>query len=179
MRINREQIGGLLFLALFVCYGVTASSIPLDFLSEQDTFNARSLPIAVSVAGSLVSLMLILSSGHLRSNGVSVEFNRSVGTQAPAQTNWRATLLLVLLMFLYGLVLDYLGFLIATTLFLTAGYWIMGERHPGVLILASLPVVVGIWLIMTSLDVYLAPGELYYDIMEYSCTKGCYLGSVR
>ncbi len=58
-----------------------------------------------------------------------------------------------MLMFLYGLVLDYLGFLIATTVFLAAGYRIMGEKHPGILFVASLPVVVGIWLIMTGLGV--------------------------
>jgi len=68
-------------------------------------------------------------------------------------------------MLLYGLVLDYLGFIIATTAFLVAGYWIMGERQPGVLLLASVPVVVGIWLIMTALGVYLVPGDLYYEII--------------
>ena len=159
MRIDRSQIGGLFFLALFICYGITASNIQLDFLSEQDTFNARTLPIAVSIVGSLVSLLLILQSGKPHSNGVSA------GARGLPRTNWLATGLLVCLMVLYGLVLDYLGFIIATTAFLVAGYWIMGERQPGVLLLASLPVVLGIWLIMTGLGVYLVPGDLYYEIM--------------
>jgi putative tricarboxylic transport membrane protein len=161
MRFNRSQFGGLFFLALFVCYGVTALAIPLDFMSAQDTFNARTLPVAVSIAGSLVSLLLILLTGT--PPGHAGEAEPLVDTRL--DFNWLTTMLLVLLMFLYGLVLDYLGFLIATSLFLAAGYWIMGERHPGILLLASIPVVVGFWLIMKGLDVYLAPGDLYYRLM--------------
>jgi putative tricarboxylic transport membrane protein len=161
MRINKSQIGGLFFLALFICYGITASNIPLDFLSEQDTFNARTVPIAVSVTGSLVSLLLILLTGTPRGSVASVKPGASTGLHI----NWLATMLLVFLMLVYGSVLDYLGFIIATTAFLVAGYWIMGERHPAILLLASLPVVVGIWLIMTGLGVQLVPGELYYKIM--------------
>jgi len=160
MRLQKSQIGGLLFLALFISYGIAANNIPLDFLSQQDIFNARSLPYAISVAGALVSLLLILQA--IRTPSDPTDDPRS---KRFFDLNWFPTLALVVVMFVYALILDYVGFLIATTVFLIAGYWIMGERNPLILFLMSLPLVVGIWLMMAGLGVYLAPGNLYFDIM--------------
>lgn len=157
--MNKSQFGGLLFLALFISYGILASKIPLDFFSEQDSFNARSLPLAISVAGTLVSLLLILFSDRHKED-TSAEAVSHTATQL----NWIPTLLLVVIMIMYGVVLDYLGFLLATTGFLIAGYLIMGERRPAILLLASLPLVAGFWLILSTLGIYLSPGNLYFQV---------------
>ena len=45
-----------------------------------------------------------------------------------------------MLMILYGLTIKSVGFLVSTTVFLLAGFLILGERRPLVLAVASLPV---------------------------------------
>lgn len=54
-----SRIVGILFLILFVAYGWFASRIPLDFWSEEETFNARSMPYLIAIVGSLISLLLV------------------------------------------------------------------------------------------------------------------------
>ena len=68
-------------------------------------------------------------------------------------------------MVLYGLALEYLGFLLATTAFLIGAYLVLGERRPSVLLLASVPLVVGFWFLVSWLGIYLDPGELYHLMM--------------
>ena len=85
----------------------------------------------------------------------------SVEENANADLDWRLAAGLLVLMIAYGLALEWLGFLVATTLFLIVGFWMLGERRPGILLAVSVPFTVGFWLLLTkALDIYLAPGQI-------------------
>jgi putative tricarboxylic transport membrane protein len=59
--------------------------------------------------------------------------------------------------------MKWIGFIISSILFLLVGFYILGERRIKRMLLASIPLVVMLWFIMSSLlGVYIAPGELFY-----------------
>ena len=149
--MNNSKISGLLFLVLFSAYAYLAGDIPLDFWSEEELFNARSLPYAISAAGIPISLLLIMLP--------------SAETQQRAmfELHWSPALQLLLAMSVYGIVFEYLGFIFATLLFLLAGFAILGERRPGLMLVAVLPLTLGFWLLMDFLGIYLGPGELFLN----------------
>ena len=69
---------------------------------------------------------------------------------------------LLLLVVLFGMALDWLGFVVSSTLFLMGGYWLLGERRIKTLLLASIPFVLVFWFVLVKLlDIYLAPGRLF------------------
>ena len=150
--ISKTKVGALLFLLLAVGYGWTAAHIPLDFWSQAEVFNARSLPLAIATASALIAL-LILATGP-----------SDQGWGMLAGLRWRPVLALVILMVLYGLALEALGFAIATTLFLVGGYLVMGERRPARLFAASVPLVLLFWLLMAQLGIHLDQGTLIHAL---------------
>ena len=143
------RLPALLFIMLFTTYGQLAQDIPLDFWSEQEVFNAQSMPYLISQAGILISSLLFLFPG--KTPDVIRE---------QASLDWlRASLLLVLLSG-YGLILEFAGFALATVLFLVAGFVVLGERRAHLIFLASIPLVLGFWLLMDALGIFLAPGDI-------------------
>ena len=150
---SKTKIGAVLFLLLSAGYAWMAAVIPLDFWSEQEVFNARSMPLIVAAVAILICLLLL-----------TVRTAES-GWDEIRGYRWRATLSLVVAMILYGFLLEYLGFLLATSAFLALSYWILGERRPIRLLLASVPLVVCFWAMISSLGIYLDPGELYHSMM--------------
>ena len=111
--MNNSKISGLLFLLLFSAYGYLAGDIPLDFWSEEELFNACSL------------LLITLPSAETY-------------WRAMFELHWPPALQLLLAMSVYGIVFEYLGFIVATLLFLLAGFAILGERRPGLMLVAAL-----------------------------------------
>ena len=76
--------------------------------------------------------------------------------------NIKTIALVILLMVIYSTLLEPLGFIVSTLLFLIAGFWVMGERRGRILLLSSVPMVVIFWLVMTQLlDIYLAAGTFW------------------
>jgi len=150
MNLSRTRIGGLAFLLLSLAYGYSATSIALFPGEESEPFSARTLPYFLAALGSALSLLLLLGRDEDR-----VEEN------ANADLDWRLAAGLLVLMIAYGLALEWLGFLVATTLFLIVGFWMLGERRPRILLAVSVPFTVGFWLLLTqALDIYLAPGQI-------------------
>ena len=79
--------------------------------------------------------------------------------------DWKRVIFLVIAMIVYGLIMRWLGFLIASVLFLLAGFAILGERKIGKMLLAAVPLVLLLWFIMSALlGVYIAPGEVFYQL---------------
>ena len=75
---------------------------------------------------------------------------------------WRPCLQLTAAMFLYGMSFEFLGFLLATFLFLLVGFAILKEKR----YLLSLAVAAGValfmWLVLTQLfSIHLDSGEVY------------------
>lgn len=153
MSVSKDRIGAFLFLVFSCAYGVYAWQIPLLPTEQGIAVSASTLPKIYAVVGVVVSLLALAGSFLQQVSGPQGD--------SGALALGRTALLLVL-MVLYALMLDPLGFLLATEVFLLAGYLLMGEYRPKVLFWASVPVVVVFWLIMTRvLGIYLAPGMLW------------------
>ena len=156
MNVNREKMGALLILALSIAYGGFAFKIPLIFLSQGETLNARTMPFALSIAGIVLSLLIIILPGFDKENVISVK-------AALSGLDWRRSGWLLGLMIFYSLSMPWIGFVIASIVFMAGGTMILGERNYKKILLASIPLVIALWFILTKLlGMYIAPGELYY-----------------
>lgn len=143
--MSRDRVGALLLLVFFVAYGYLSTSITLLPFQLNQAFHARTAPQFLTFAGIILALVLLVRPSDMRPIDTS------------GMTFTRVALLCGLMIF-YGFTVRSLGFLIATSLFLMGGFWVMGERRGVVLIGASIPIVVGFWLLMTqALDVFVAP----------------------
>jgi putative tricarboxylic transport membrane protein len=142
--MHAAKISGVVFLLLFSAYGLLTRDIQLDFWAAEELFTARTWPMIVAAGGVLLSLLYIFSADRL--------------PRLESGLNWVPLVLLLILMSCYGAVLEPLGFIISTTLFLLIAYMILGERRPVWLILCSFPVVVFFYLLLSSLGIYLEPG---------------------
>ncbi len=150
MTLTKERIGALFFLVLSLAYGYLAYQIKLYPGDELEAMTARTLPIVLSGLGILFSLVLIATANQ-KDQGKNI-----------AGLDWKPVILLMLLSLVYGFALDWLGFLVSTTLFLIAGFRILGEKRPKILLLVAVPFVFIFWFGLTQmLDIYLAPGRIF------------------
>jgi putative tricarboxylic transport membrane protein len=152
---NPEKVGALFFLAVSVAYGLYAFKIPLTLLAQQETFSARTMPFALSVLGALLSaLIIILPDSEEGGETVASIFSG---------LDWRRAWYFIAMMVVYAIAMTWLGFILASIIYLGAGFYLLGERRIKVLLLASIPLVIGIWLLMSKiLGMYIAPGEIFY-----------------
>ncbi len=158
---NKDRIGSLLILAFSVVYLRYALVLPLDPTASVESFTPRTLPIGLSVAAILFSLVqILLSFGQDGDNRLSV---------AVRDFNWKPTLLLILLMGAYAFVFDALGFLLSSFLFLLCGFLILGERRFLLAAGIAASLVLFLWAILTQLfGLYLDAGDLYRLIARQS-----------
>jgi putative tricarboxylic transport membrane protein len=151
--LSRDRVGGLIFLIFCLAYGYQTTIIPLFPGDEYEAFTARTLPWMLTIAGIFLSLLLIVMAQPNEKSGAVIDFD------------WRLLISFVLLMIAYGFGLTWLGFVLATSLFLLAGFWVLGERRKSVLFGASFPFVTAFWLLLTKvLDIYLEPGYLFLSL---------------
>ena len=150
MTLSKERIGALFFLVVSIVYGYLASEIKLYPGDELDPMTAQTLPYVLSAMGIAFSLFLLINGDH-----------KDFGSGF-ARLNWKPVIALMLLTLFYGFSLDWLGFLISTTVFLIAGFRILGEKRIKVLLLVAVPFVFIFWFGLTQLlDIYLAPGRIF------------------
>ncbi len=149
----RDRVGGLIFLIFCLTYGYQTTLIPLYPGDEYAPFTARTLPWMLTSAGVFFSLLLIVMAQPDEKSGATLDFD------------WRLLITFILLMTAYGFGLTWVGFVLATSLFLLAGFWVLGERRKLVLFGASFPFVTAFWLLLTKgLDIYLEPGYLFLSL---------------
>ncbi|WP_370278680.1 tripartite tricarboxylate transporter TctB family protein [Pontibacterium sp.] len=154
MNICKDHIGGMTFLLLSVAYGYYAGQIPLLPGDEYEPFTAQTVPSALAILGGILSIALLVTAD--RGEGSSLKL-RGYDFSLVAK--------LLVLVVIFALALEWIGFLLATIVFLIGGYWLLGERRIKTLLVASVPFAVGIWAILTQLlDIYLAPGALFNQI---------------
>ncbi|WP_394193261.1 tripartite tricarboxylate transporter TctB family protein [Pseudoalteromonas atlantica] len=154
--LNRELLGPGLFLALFTLYAVVAWQIPLLPFEEYETVTSATLPKVYAGFGIVVCLLSIGATLLKQAEAVD-EAHQSL-----EKADVLRTLGLIVLMTLYSAMLEPAGFLLSTSLFLIAGFFVMGERRKKVLLFASIPVAVVFWFLMTQvLGIYLVPGNLW------------------
>jgi len=151
MTLNRDAVAALALLAAFLGFGYEATLVELFPGQETEVFSPRTMPLALAVGGTLLCFARLVQS--LR--------HPEPGQVALGGFDWRRAGLLCVTMIGYGLLFEPLGFLLATAVFLSAGFLVLGERR--VLMLTVLPLVFAalFWLLMTKvLGLYLAPGLL-------------------
>ena len=151
MTLSKERIGALFFLVLSIAYGYSASEIRLHPGDEYEAMTARTLPYVLSGLGVVLSFALLLGGRHEKP---------PAGTLS--RLDWKPVLLLLGITIVYGLTINWLGFLVATTLFLIAGFRILGEKRLKILLGVAIPFVFIFWFGLTQLlDIYLAPGRIF------------------
>ena len=152
----KKTIGGVLFLVLSIFYGYNASQIQL-FSSVVEAFNARTLPLGLSAAGVIFSILLLV----IPDKNPEIDFIDRI-----KKLNWRTTIQLFVAMSIYGLIFKPLGFFIATFLFLNACFWIMGERNIRMMLIISSVLIIAFWFLLRYLlDIYIDPGALFSSFL--------------
>lgn len=154
--MKTEKAGALILLMFSIAYGLLAFKIPLTLLAQRETFNARTMPFALGIIGTLLSfLILVLPSGRTDEKDNVKDAFRGL--------DWPSVGLLIGMMIFYSITLRFLGFVISSTIFLVGGFYILGERRIWLLLIGSVPLVLFIWFLMSRiLGMYIAPGEIFY-----------------
>ena len=138
---RRDHITVLILLAASTMLGVLAQDVgtvaePTASPAEGAAVRHR-LFLAAALAGSLIAVLMLLSPGRS---------HRSL--RRTLREFWPQLAGLALLVIGYALALGPLGFFLATSLFLTIGYVLLGGRHPGALLILALPVAAALELLM-------------------------------
>lgn len=154
--MKTEKAGALILLTFSIAYGLLAFKIPLTLLAQRETFNARTMPFALGIIGTVLSfLILVLPSGQTDEEDNVKDAFRGL--------DWPSVGLLIGMMIFYSITLRFLGFVISSTIFLVGGFYILGERRIWLLLIGSVPLVLFIWFLMSRLlGMYIAPGEIFY-----------------
>ena len=142
MSISFTRISALIFLLLFIIYSYLAGEIKVFIFDENADFNARTFPKLISYLGIIFSFLTLV-------------FSKSED-EPMGQYEWLKVFILFILVFTYGIIIKLIGFFIATNLFLIISYYYLGVRNYKVLILCSIPVVIGLQFMLHGLlDVYI------------------------
>ncbi|KGJ86511.1 tripartite tricarboxylate transporter TctB family protein [Colwellia psychrerythraea] len=159
MKISKNVIGALIFFIFSVCYGYYAGQIPLYPGEEYDVFTSQSMPKLYALLGIIVSSLAIVMSVI---NDIRSTNNSAADASSFDKESWIKVASLIALMIYYGATLEQFGFILSTISFLVFGFLILGERSIKNLFLASVPVVIVFWAIMTQLlGIYLTTGDLW------------------
>ena len=145
-----HRMATIVLFIVFAAYGLEALTIPSFPGQEFEPFKPRTMPVALAVIG-----MLLAGIRMIRLSGAA----EAVDGQALATFNWAPAIRLCLVMVAYGLLMNRLGFIVSTTLFLTIAFLVLGERRRSVLLFFPLAFSAAFFLLMTrGLGLYLAPG---------------------
>ena len=145
-------IATLCLIVLFAAYGLEALTIPLFPGQEDEPFKPRTMPFALAIIG-----VVLVGIRAMQLFGASPELGDAQG-----RLHWHPVIRLCLVMLAYGYLMPSLGFILATTLFLVAGFLILGERRRSILLFLPLVFSLVFFLLMTEgLGLYLSPGSLW------------------
>lgn len=154
--MSKDKVGAIFLLMFSIAYGLLAFQVPLTFISQQESFNARTMPFALGIIGSILSFLILV----LPSEKTGEDADLKAAFQG---LDWPRVGLLVAAMVFYGMTLRFLGFVISSIIFLVSGFYILGERRVWMLFVGSVPLVLFIWFLMSRiLGMYIAPGEIFY-----------------
>ena len=147
--LNTDRIAGLILLAFCLAYRYETTlitSLPSD---EYESFTSKTMPYLLSFLGTVLSLVLIVTAKPHFDN------------KQKQNKHWLLLLSFLLLIASYALGLKYLGFVLATGLFLFFGIYLLGERRKRLLFGVPLPFTLMFYFVLTKgLDIYLEPGYL-------------------
>ena len=151
MKISPSKIISLLFFIFSGFYLYTAYQIRVFAFDENAAFNARTFPIYFGYAGLIFSALYIILPERKPSN-VDVSI-----------LEYKKTILLVVLMIIYGITILKAGYFLSTSIFLVLSYIVLGERRWIWVFILSFPfVAIFMYLLHGLLNIYLRDPFLKY-----------------
>lgn len=145
MKITRDRMSALFFLALSIAYYLGAMQVELYPGDEEELINAQTFPKFIGVMAGIFSFLILV----LPAKGEEEKIDW-------AGFDWVRPVLLCALMVGYGLTIKWPGFFLATSLFLICGILVLGERRWWAVLVASIPVAAGFEFILDGLlDIYI------------------------
>ena len=154
---HKDRLGAFILLVFSLIYLRSSMDIPLDPFDLEVGFTSRSLPIFLSVSAIFISILLVFFSVYdSEAKPVSDELSH---------IGWRPMLALILLMAVYFTTFNYLGFVLASALFLQIAFMLLGERRLLLSVCVSLGLILLLWFILTQIfGLYLDSGTLYREL---------------
>ena len=144
MRISTDKIISLLFFVLSVFYLYQTYQIQVFSFDEHAPFNAKTFPTFLAYLGIFLSLLYVVLPERNPSN-----VNHKV-------LDYKSTLILIIIVSIYGFILLKAGFFLSTSLFLFFSYNFLGERRWIWMFILSFPfVALFMFLLHGLLDIYL------------------------
>ena len=144
MRISTDKIISLLFFVLSVFYLYQTYQIQVFSFDEHAPFNAKTFPTFLAYLGIFLSLLYVVLPERNPSN-----VNHKV-------LDYKSTLILIIIVSIYGFILLKAGFFLSTSLFLFFSYYFLGERRWIWMFILSFPFVAFfMFLLHGLLDIYL------------------------
>ncbi len=151
MKISPSKIISLLFFIFSGFYLYTAYQIRVFAFDENAAFNARTFPIYLGYAGLIFSALYIILPERKPTN-VDVSI-----------LEYKKTILLVVLMIIYGITILKAGYFLSTSIFLVLSYIVLGERRWIWVFILSFPfVAIFMYLLHGLLNIYLRDPFLKY-----------------
>lgn len=148
---NRDHVGCFLLLAFALFYLVYTYQIPLDPTAGDEFFTPRTLPTGLALATIFFSILQMV-----------VQREHANISDSVAGFRWKPTILLALLMLAYSLLFSFLGFFLATLLFLLLGFSILGETRYVLSGSVAVGLTLFMWLVLTKMfHLYLDSGTLW------------------
>ena len=144
MRISTDKIISLLFFILSVFYLYQTYQIQVFSFDEHAPFNAKTFPTFLAYLGIFLSFLYVVLPERNPSN-----VNHNV-------LDYKSTLILIIIVSIYGFILLKAGFFLSTSLFLFFSYYFLGERRWIWMFILSFPfVALFMFLLHGLLDIYL------------------------
>ena len=144
MKISTVKIISLLFFIFSAFYLYTAYQIRVFSFDEDAAFNAKTFPIYLGYFGMFIA-------------GLKIALPEKTSEEVNQQfLNYKKTLVLILIMVIYGLTIRSVGFFLSASFFLISSYYFLGERRWLRMFMLSFPfVAIFMFLIHGLLDIYL------------------------
>ena len=154
---HKDRLGAFILLVFSLIYLRSSMDIPLDPFDLEVGFTSRSLPIFLSVSAIFISILLVFFS-------VFDSDAKPVSNEL-SHIGWKPMLALILLMAVYVTTFNYLGFVLASALFLQIAFMLLGERRLLLSACISVGLILFLWLILTQVfGLYLDSGMLYREL---------------
>jgi len=143
VKISPSKIISLLFFIFSGFYLYTAHQIQVFTFDENAAFNAKTFPTFLAYLGIFLSLLYVVLPERNPSN-----VNHKV-------LDYKSTLILIIIVSIYGFILLKAGFFLSTSLFLFFSYYFLGERRWIWMFILSFPfVALFMFLLHGLLDIY-------------------------
>ena len=144
MKITPSKLISLLFFVFSGFYLYYAHQIQVFTFDENAPFNAKTFPIYLGYAGLIFSSLYIILP-ETKPTNVNLRI-----------LDYKKTILLVVLMILYGIFILRAGYFLSTSIFLVLSYIVLGERKWLWIFILSFPfVAVFMYLLHGLLNIYL------------------------